>query len=98
MNDDCDQITAAQFRAARMLTNHSPLQICRALGITRQTLSKAENTKAPPPARYLAAKLRAYHEAAGVEFVAGEESSVRMKATGHEGVISGAELSSENDQ
>jgi transcriptional regulator with XRE-family HTH domain len=79
MNDDCDQITAAQLRAARMLTNHSPLQIYRALGITRQTLSKAENTKAPPVARYLAAKLRAYHEAAGVDFVVSEESGVRLK-------------------
>jgi hypothetical protein len=63
------QITSAEFLQARKLCHRTPKRVCRELGIARATLLKAENPLNTTTSRYLASKLRAYYEAAGVEFI-----------------------------
>lgn len=75
-------ISPDQAKAARLLLGLGKMQVCRELGITPQTITRAEvvRAKGGPPPYALFAKLRRYYEAAGVEFIADEPAGARLKA------------------
>lgn len=84
MNDE-PQITHEQAKAARVLLGLGAKEVCRTLGITSNTLHRADfrkNREGPaPPAIFV--KLRRLYEEAGVEFTDGENPGVRITSRDH---------------
>jgi hypothetical protein len=77
-----EQITPAQFLAARKLIGRTVIRVCRDLQITKQTLQKADGVRKVNISPYVASKLRTYYEAAGVIFTNGDDPGVRLRQDG----------------
>ena len=74
---DLARITPRQLRAARALIGQERIEVARRLAMTRETIRKAESDASARPA--LIVRLRAYFEAAGVEFM-GDDAGVRLRS------------------
>jgi transcriptional regulator with XRE-family HTH domain len=81
MNDK-PQITPEQAKAARALLGLGAKDVCRQLGITPQTLHRAEfgKSKDGRASHYVFEKIRRLYETAGVEFTDCGQPGVRLSA------------------